>query len=103
MRCHSCNQLSMRSCDVHNLQFESVYDEELKTYIVKPESIRLVCPKCGYEHSEAMKSWMNIHGGYIHEIPALKNEHPRLSIWSFSQSITCIELESYCHSTVRSW
>ena len=66
----------MRSCDIHNLQFESIYDDDLKTHIVKNDSIRLVCPKCGYEHTEDMKSWMNIHGGYIHEIPALKKEHP---------------------------
>lgn len=61
LRCKNCGELTMRSCDIHNLQFESVYDEELRQYSVIPDTIRLVCPKCGHEHIEDDKRWMNIN------------------------------------------
>lgn len=35
LRCLGCNELTMRSCDTNNLQFDSIYNEELKTYVVK--------------------------------------------------------------------
>jgi hypothetical protein len=31
-----------------------------------PETIRLICPKCKYEHVEKDKRKMIINGGYIH-------------------------------------
>ena len=76
LRCQGCGELSMRSCDIHNLQFESEYNEELRQYIVKPESIRLVCQYCKFEHTEDMKHVMNVNGGYIHKIPSKLNEAP---------------------------
>lgn len=51
----------MRSCDIHNLQFESEYNEELRQYTVKTDTIRLVCPVCKHEHTEEEKRWMNIN------------------------------------------
>ena len=102
LRCKGCGDLTIRSCDIHNLQFESDYNEELRQYLVKPETIRLVCPKCGYEHVEADKREMNIHGGYIHKIPAKIIEAPRIPVWSFSQSVAEFKLDSYSQCTVRS-
>lgn len=61
LRCQKCGDLTMRSCDIHNLQFQSTYDENLKEYLVKPQSIRLICPVCGFEHTEDMKRAMNIN------------------------------------------
>lgn len=66
----------MRSCDIHNLQFESEYNEDLRQYLVKPDTIRLVCPYCKFEHTEDMKRDMNINGGYIHKIPSKLTEAP---------------------------
>ena len=65
LRCKGCGELTMRSCDTNNLQFESDYNEALKTYIVKKGSERLICPKCEHEHIEADKGWM-IQNGRIH-------------------------------------
>lgn len=67
LRCYNCNQLSMRSADIHNLQFQSVYNEEMKIYQVKHGTCRLVCPKCHYQHKEEQKEWMIKNGGYIHK------------------------------------
>ncbi len=51
----------MRSCDIHNLQFDAEYNSELRQHIVKEDSIRLVCPLCSYEHTEEEKKWMNMN------------------------------------------
>lgn len=69
LRCKSCGELTMKSCDFGNFQFESSYDEERGLYIVKPNSIRLICPKCKHEHKESDKVWMNREGKYVHEFP----------------------------------
>lgn len=61
LRCKQCMGLTMRSCDIHNLQFESEYNDDLRQYLVKPETIRLVCPTCKHEHVEEDKRWMNIN------------------------------------------
>ena len=79
--------------------FETEYNEEQRQHIVKPESIRLVCPKCGFEHTEDMKHDMNVQGGYIHEIPELLQDAPRLSGGSTSVSTSSIELEGNFNST----
>ena len=76
LRCKGCGELTMRSCDTNNLQFESDYIEQLKQRIVKTQSIRLICPKCGYEHVEADKAWMNQHGDYIHQVPERLSTSP---------------------------
>lgn len=89
LRCKGCGQLTMRSCDIKNLQFESDFNQKTKTRIVRPESIRLICPKCGYEHVEADKRWMNINGGYIHEVPQRLQKAP-----SFQLGVLASQLES---------
>lgn len=69
LRCRKCGELTMRSCDFGNLQFDSTYDDDRGLYMVKPNSIRLICPKCKHEHAEKDKRWMNLNGGYIHQFP----------------------------------
>lgn len=69
LRCRKCGELTMRSCDFANFQFESSFDDERGLYIVKPDSIRLICPKCKYEHKESDKRWMNMNGAYVHVFP----------------------------------
>lgn len=69
LRCYNCNELTMRSCDIHHLQFESFFNQEMKIYKVKPGTCRLICPKCGYEHTEDKKEWMILNGDYIHKYP----------------------------------
>ena len=65
----------MNSNAISNLQFESTYNEDLKTYRVKKGSARLICPKCKHEHTYEDARWMNINGGWIHKVPELIDEH----------------------------
>lgn len=76
LRCQGCGELTMRSCDVHNLQWEmrSIESDKEELEIV-PESLRLVCPQCKREHIEPEKRKMNIEGGFIHQRPELKETH----------------------------
>lgn len=69
LRCKGCGELTMRSCDFANFQFDSSFDDDRGLYVVKEKSIRLICPKCKHEHSETDKHWMNVNGAYVHEFP----------------------------------
>lgn len=69
LQCQQCGKLSMRSCDLHNLQFETFYSEAADAYCVVPNSCRLICPVCGREHVEAERAVMNQSGGYVHNFP----------------------------------
>ena len=86
----------MRSCDIHNLQFDAEYNSELRQHIVKDDSIRLVCPYCKHEHTEDEKKWMNINGGYIHKVPEKLIDFPRISDRRFSISTQIFILEEDC-------
>ena len=70
LRCQHCGELTMRSCDIHNLQFEL---EEKKDEGVHPlpvaDSIRLVCPVCKYEHTESYRRALVQQGAYVHRYP----------------------------------
>lgn len=90
LRCKGCNELTMRSCDIHNLQFESTYHEELRTYIVNKGSERLVCPKCGYQHVESDKKWMNVNGAFVHLIPELQKERPSFQIGALASQLPAL-------------
>lgn len=70
LRCLHCGELTMRSCDIHNLKFElgEKLDEGVHALPV-PDSIRLVCPKCGHAHAEREKSAMIRGGAYVHRYP----------------------------------
>ena len=69
LRCQHCGQLSIRSSDIYNLQFESVYNEDLKQYCAVIGSERLICPKCKYEHIEQQRQSLVKQGAYIHRFP----------------------------------
>ena len=72
LRCLGCGELTMRSADTHNLQFE--YETlEHKVKKLTRGSERLVCPKCRHEHVYDNRRDMNLAGGYIHKIPELVN------------------------------
>ena len=68
--------MTLRSCDIHNLQFETEYNEDLKLYTVIPDSCRLICPKCGREHVEADRYNLITQGDYIHKFPELAKTFP---------------------------
>lgn len=87
LRCKNCGELTMRSCDTNNLQFESDYNEELKTYMVKKGTERLCCPKCHHEHRETDKSWMIQNGAYVHLLPELIKERPSFQIGSLASQL----------------
>ena len=44
----------------------------MKLYQVIPGTCRLVCPVCGYEHTEDYKKQMIQKGGYKHKFPQKK-------------------------------
>lgn len=79
LRCLQCGELTMRSCDIHNLQFE-VAEADNGRKIPVPGSLRLVCPKCGREHDEAEKADMIINGDYIHKNPDLIKSAPGFQV-----------------------
>lgn len=87
LRCKGCGELTLRSCDIHNMQFESEYDDDLKQYIVKEDTIRLVCPVCGHEHVEDDKKWMNINGSYIHRVPERIKDFPTYQIGALASQL----------------
>jgi len=66
LRCKECGELSLRSCDIHNLQWELTDDGK-----IVDDSIRLICPLCKHEHTEGDKKEMNLRGDYIHARPEL--------------------------------
>lgn len=74
--CDQCGDWTIRSCDLHNLQFQSEYNEQLKQNIVKKGTCVLVCPKCGAQHKEDEKYFMNRNGKYIHKVPERLQLHP---------------------------
>lgn len=74
--CDQCGDWTMRSCDLHNLQFQSQYNEQIKEHVVKKGTCVLVCPKCGAQHTEDEKQFMNRQGKYIHKVPQRLELHP---------------------------
>ena len=101
LRCQKCGELSMRSCDIHNLQFESEYNEELRQYIVKPDSIRLVCPYCKFEHTEYMKRDMNVNGGYIHKVPSKLTEAPGFQIGALASQLPALSWKNIANAQLE--
>lgn len=94
LRCQKCRELTMRSCDVFNLQFESTYSESLKSYLVKKGTERLICPKCGFEHTEDMKRMMILEGEYVHLVPELKKERPSYQIGALASQLPALSWHS---------
>lgn len=90
LRCQHCGELTMRSCDIRNLQFESTFREDLNVYTVKRGSERLVCPKCHFEHTEDMKRKMNVEGGYVHQVPEMLDVHPSYQIGALASQLPAL-------------
>ena len=91
LRCKGCGELTMRSCDVHNLQFQSDEVPDIKQRVVRPQTIRLICPKCGYQHVEADKRWMNMNGGFIHKIPQRLQKYPSYQLGALASQLKAID------------
>jgi hypothetical protein len=72
LRCQGCGQLTMRSADVHNLQWNLTDGDEPE---VIRDSIRLVCPACKHEHAEVDRAALTNQGAFIHERTDRKAEH----------------------------
>lgn len=87
LRCKGCGELTIRSCDIHNLQFESDLNQQLGQRIVRADSIRLICPKCGHEHTEADKNWMNVNGGFVHLLPERLETAPSFQIGALASQL----------------
>lgn len=87
LRCKGCNQLTMRSCDIHNLQFQSDLNEQIEQRLVREDSIRLICPKCGHQHTEADKNWMNVNGGFVHLVPERLDDAPSFQIGALASQL----------------
>lgn len=111
LRCQNCGQLTMKSSDVHNLQFETVYNEQLKQYICVRGSERLICPKCHFEHPETLREQMIKQGGYIHSFPDKIKDFPTfqagvlaslLNVHSWS-NVADIQLASGKQSDLTDW
>lgn len=73
LRCAKCGKLTMRSADIHNLQFESFFDEQQKLYKVKKGTCRLVCPSCHFQHSEQYRKKIISQGAYVHRYEQKKD------------------------------
>ena len=70
LRCQNCGGLTMRSCDVHNLQFDLAEQTEPGVHALPiEESIRLVCPSCRHAHTEADRPALISQGQYVHKYP----------------------------------
>lgn len=91
--CRGCGELTMRSCDFANFQFESSYDDERGLYIVKPSSIRLICPKCKHEHKETDKRWMNLNGAYVHVFPERIDLRPSFQFGALASQFSSMSWE----------
>ncbi len=70
LRCQGCGGLTMRSCDVHNLQFDLAEQTDAGVHALPiPESIRLICPVCHHKHTESDRPALIGHGQYVHKYP----------------------------------
>lgn len=87
LRCLKCGGLTMRSCDLNNLQFEAVFDEAQNLYTAAPESIRLICPVCGHAHSETDRRAMNLGGAYVHKTPSLLDARPSFQFGALASQL----------------
>ena len=101
LRCKGCGQLTIRSCDIHNLQFESDLNQQLGQRMVKSDTIRLICPKCGHQHVEADKVWMNQNGGYIHLIPQRLQTSPSFQIGALASQLPSLSWTNIANAQLQ--
>lgn len=93
LRCKGCNELTLDSSQISNLQFESEYVEERRTYKVKKGSCVLICPKCGYVHHYTDNRWMNINGGWVHKFPDLLDECASFQFGALASQLKALNWE----------
>ena len=96
MRCVGCGALTMRSADVRNLQWETTEAGD-----VIPDSIRLICPACGHEHTEADKARINAEGGYVHQHPERLREHPGFQWGALASRFPSLRWEVIARASLR--
>lgn len=101
LRCRGCGQLTMRSCDIHNLQFESDLNEQLNERTVRTDSIRLICPQCKHQHTEADKGWMNKNGGFKHLIPQRLETAPSFQIGALASQLPSLSWENIANAQLE--
>ena len=92
LRCKGCNELTLNSNQIANLQFESDYNEGLRTYQVRKGSCVLVCPKCGH-HTYEDRVWMNQHGAWIHKYPEFFEEKPSFQFGALASQLKSLNWE----------
>ena len=74
LRCQSCGGLTMKSCDIHHLQFDLAEQTDPGVHALPiPESLRLVCPVCHHEHTESDRAALIRSGEYVHKYPDRTN------------------------------
>lgn len=86
-RCKNCGELSMRACDVNNLQFESKENPETRTFEVVRGSERLVCPRCGYQHLPSDREELCASGEYVHKRPDLYEIRPSFQCGALASTL----------------
>ena len=92
-RCAECGELA----------FDTTSPEEYFRYeadehgTVDPESIRLVCPKCGHEHFEARdKKRITTTGAYIHEFPERLKWHAGFCFGALASQMPGVDWLAIC-------
>lgn len=102
LKCRKCGELTMRSCDLHNLQFETVYSEELRCYVPVYGSCRLVCPKCKHEHTEDDRNWCIEHGAYVHVFPDRVETRPSFQFGALGSELSVHNWDTLAEVILRS-
>lgn len=102
LRCRGCGELTMRSCDLHLLQFESEFSEEQKCYVPIYGSCRLICPTCGHEHTEADRHWCIENGAYVHKFPERVSTRPSFQFGALGSELTVHNWDTLAEVILRS-
>lgn len=92
-----------RCAECGALVFDTTSPEEYFRYeadehgTVDPESIRLVCPKCGHEHFEARdKLTITRNGAYIHEFPERLRWHAGFCFGALASQMPGVDWLAIC-------
>lgn len=96
LRCLGCGQLTLRSCDIKNLQFDSTEEGA-----VIPGSARLVCDRCGRNHVESDRAALNAGGAYVHEEPELTATHPGFQWGALASQFPALGWDELARSQFR--
>lgn len=86
LRCLGCGKWTIRSADIHRLQFEVEEVDGIKHAV--DGSCRLVCPECKHAHEEADKAAMIVDGKYIHKFPDRLRSMPGFQVGKLASLFT---------------